>query len=91
MFNLFHRHKWVDDKTEGFFRGGSSHCEKCEAVSSQLNDPTGTIVFYTALKVRQIGLGYCPICKDKKSHTGSCYFQELEKQFDEYIKHVGIW
>ena len=85
-FCFLGQHEWVDDKSDGFFNGGSSHCSKCHVSQGELNDPTPSLLLYTSIKLRQMGLGYCPCCKQVGSHNDTCYLQEMEKQFDAYLE-----
>lgn len=84
-FCFLGQHEWVVTKSDEFFSGGSRFCRKCYVSEAHLVDATGSLLLYTALKVRQTGLGYCPCCKGKESHTDSCYFKELERQFGVYV------
>lgn len=79
------QHEWVDNKSGGFFKGGSVHCRKCFVSEAQWLDPTSSLVWYTSLKLRQMALGYCPCCKGV-IHADSCYLKELERQYDEYME-----
>jgi len=84
-FCFLGQHEWAVTESDGFFSGGSRFCKKCYVSQVHVVDPTASLLMYTTLKVRQIELGYCPCCKGKESHTDSCYFKELERQFDVYV------
>jgi len=83
-FCFLGQHQWVVTESDGFFSGGSRFCKKCYVSESHVVDLTSSLLWYTALKVKQLGLGYCPYCKRKEGHTDSCYLRELERQFDVY-------